>query len=170
MPERAHEIALPAFEVLAAAVPQAFEVERARFPPRVPARACGRFPCPPATSAAVEVAQVTLAQKRVAQHRAQGRRQRQRQREGHLFARQPVQHRQQGQIRLRDRLVEPVLFQKLRVLRVPDIGQVRVQHQGEVAVFGHGSGRAADEARANLHRRLVRKAQIPPPTKPSGKH
>ncbi len=54
--------------------------------------------------------------------------------------REPVEHFEQRQVRFRDRLEEPVLLEKFLVLRMPHVGEVRMQDQGEVAVGSHAGG------------------------------
>ena len=55
----------------------------------------------------------------------------------HAVPRQPIKGFNQRNIGLGERLVKPLLFQKTRVFRVADIGQVRVQDDREITFF-HG--------------------------------
>ncbi|GEM_PF-1197403 len=82
-----------------------------------------------------EVALAAILQKRVLQHRAERGRQRQRQARGQPIPPPALQKPQQREIGFRDGLEQPVFLQELRVLRVPDERQVRMQDQGKVA--GH---------------------------------
>ena len=134
--ERGHEIPLPAFHVLAAAAAQVFEIKPGGFLlPAQPARALrlalrqGQRP--------IQVAQVPLAQQRVAQHGAQRRREGKRQDEGHTIGHQTLENRQQRQVRLGDRLEEPILLEELRVFRMVHVRQMSVQHERQIAVAGH---------------------------------
>ena len=55
--------------------------------------------------------------------------------QGDEVALQAVEHLQQRDIRFSDRFVEPVLFQEIVILRVPDIGQVGVQNQQQITLW-----------------------------------
>ena len=89
---------------------------------------------------AVEIALVARDEQRIAQHVAERRRERERELKRHAVLRQAVEHSQQRQIRLRDRLVEPILLQELLIFRMPHIGQMRVENESEVSVGSHGCG------------------------------
>ena len=78
---------------------------------------------------AVEVATVARAQKFVAEHVTECRRDGHRDAECHALIGKAVQRIEQREVCLRDCLEEPVLLEKLRVFRVAHKGQVRVQDQ-----------------------------------------
>ena len=66
---------------------------------------------------ALDVADVTVLQQRVAQHGAKRRSQRGGELEGDALVRHPPQHLEQRQVGLCDRLVQPILLQKLLILQ-----------------------------------------------------
>ena len=90
----------------------------ARQPPRFALRECDELRKMPL---------VAREQQRVAQHVAERRRHRHREAKRHAFFREAKEHVHERQIRLRDRLEEPVLFQKMLMLRVAHERQVRVE-------------------------------------------
>ena len=75
----------------------------------------------------VEVPLVTFLQERIAQHRAERWRQRERQAKVQPVPPPALQHLQQRHIGFRDGLEKPVLLQESLVLRVADKRQVRVE-------------------------------------------
>ena len=70
---------------------------------------------------------VPRQQQRVTQHVSERRRHRHREAKRHAFFRKTKEHLHERQIGLRDRLEEPILFQKVLVLRVAHERQVRVE-------------------------------------------
>src|SRR5438045_1911700 len=80
----------------------------------------------------IEMADVTLDQQLVLQHRAQRRRERHGELERHMVVHQPLHHLQKRDVSLRDRFEEPVFLEKMFVLRMPDERQVRVQNEREM--------------------------------------
>ena len=83
----------------------------------------------------------------------QRRRHRDRQAPGDAVARQAAEDVEQRQVRGHGRLVEPVLLEVIAMLGVADEGQVRVQHQRQIA-----GGRAS----LALRRRLADGDELPP--------
>src|SRR5216683_3422103 len=81
----------------------------------------------------VDPSTATLHQQLVLEHRQQSGRDAERQANGKSILRDPLEHPEQRQIRLEDRLVEPVFLQKIRLVRVADEGQVSVQNEGETS-------------------------------------
>ena len=84
---------------------------------------------------AIEMAEITFAQKRIAQHCAQSGRYRQSDLEANAPPKQSLHHLQQRHVAFADRLEKPVFFVKKFVLRMADEWQVRVEDEGEGA--GH---------------------------------
>jgi hypothetical protein len=91
------------------------------------------------------VAHIAVLQQRVREHRRQRRRDRHGQPPVHVVAFQAVEHFQQGDVRLGDRLVEPVFFEEIVPLRVADEGEVGVQHKAEISQ-GHLRSYVKDQA------------------------
>ena len=83
---------------------------------------------------AVQVPLVTLAQQRVEQHRAQGRRERKRQARVHAVAPPAFQRLQQRQVGFGDGFKQPGFLQEFFVLGMPHKRQVRVQDEGQIAL------------------------------------
>ena len=77
------------------------------------------------------MAQVSLLEQLVAEHRAERRRERHREPEGDAFVRQPAHHAQERQIGFGDGFEEPVFLEKILVLRMPDEWQMRVEEESE---------------------------------------
>ena len=86
----------------------------------------------------VEPLRVPREEQLVAQHPHQRRGQGERDAEGDAVVDAAVEHLEERQVRLGDRLVEPVLLEELGIFRVAHVRQVRVEHDGEDAA-GHGS-------------------------------
>ena len=86
----------------------------------------------------IETLRVPREEQLVAQHANERRRQGHRDAERDPFVDAPVEDLEQRQVRLGDRLVEPVLLEELGIFRVAHVRQVRVEHDGEDAA-GHGS-------------------------------
>ena len=78
-----------------------------------------------------EVAQVSLLEQLVAEHRAEGRGERHREFECHAVVRQPAHHAQERQIGLGDGFEEPIFLEKILVFRVPNERQMGVEDEGE---------------------------------------
>jgi hypothetical protein len=117
--------------------------------------------------ALVHRADITVLQQLVAQHRGQRRRDRHGQAEIAAVIQQPVHHVDQRDIRLRDRLVEPVLLKKLVVFGMPDKRQVGVQDQREITLWRHASrkvtaitGLVSSELVITVKNQLGRRARI----------
>ena len=88
---------------------------------------------------ALEVAEIALLQQLVAQHRAEGRGERQREPEVDAFVDQPPHHAQEREISFGDGLEEPVFLEEILVFRVPNERQMRVEDERERP--GHGQTR-----------------------------
>ncbi len=69
----------------------------------------------------------------VLQHRAERWRDAHRELERHGVAPEPLKHVQEWDVRFGDRLEEPIFFEKLLVLRVPNEWQMCVENEREVA-------------------------------------
>jgi hypothetical protein len=82
---------------------------------------------------AVEMPEVTIAQKRIAQHCAQRGRYRQSDLEANAPPKQSLHHLQQRYVALADRLEKPVFLVKRLVLGMAYEWQVRVEDEGERA-------------------------------------
>ena len=82
----------------------------------------------------VQVPRVTVLQQRIEQHRAERRREREREPGVHAVALPALHRPEQRQIGFGDGLEQPVLLEKLLVLRMPDERQVRVKDEGEIAL------------------------------------
>jgi hypothetical protein len=80
----------------------------------------------------IEVAKITFAEQLVLQHRAERWRERHRELERHVVVHEPLHHLQQRDVSLGDRFEEPVFFEKMLVLRMPDEWQVRVKNKREM--------------------------------------
>src|SRR5947209_1615577 len=87
----------------------------------------------------IEMAHVALAQQFVLQHRAQRWRKRRRDLERHVVVHQPLHHLQQRNVSLGDRFEEPVFFEKMFVLGMPDERQMRVENEREMTISHCGS-------------------------------
>ncbi len=74
------------------------------------------------------------AEERVFEHRREGRGHAHRQGEGDSVAREPIECVEQRQVALDERLVEPAFLEVASVLGVAHEGEVRMQHQREVAL------------------------------------
>ena len=74
-------------------------------------------------------------QQLVAQHRAEGRGEREREPEIDALLDQPPHHPEEREISFADRLEEPVFFEEIFVFRVSDERQMGVENEGEGA--GH---------------------------------
>ena len=83
---------------------------------------------------AFEVAQVTVLQQRVEQHRAKRGRERQREARVHAVAQPAVHDLNQRDVSLGDGLEEPVFLEKLFVLRMAHERQMRVEDEREIAL------------------------------------
>ena len=79
----------------------------------------------------IDMSHVTLAQKVVLQHRAKRRRDGHGEPERDGVAHQPLHHGQQRNISFGDRLEQPIFFEKMFVLGMPNERQMRVQHERE---------------------------------------
>src|ERR1051326_1153386 len=80
----------------------------------------------------IEVPLITLAQKRILEHRAERWRKRHREFERHSVIHQTLHHTQQRNVTFRDRFEEPVFFEEMLMLRMPDEWKMRVEDEGEV--------------------------------------
>ena len=80
------------------------------------------------------MADIAFAQEFVLQHRAQRRRQRHRELKPNVVVHEPLHHLQQRDVSFGDRLEEPVFFEKMLVLRMPNEWQVRVEDKRKMAV------------------------------------
>src|SRR5204862_2564091 len=78
------------------------------------------------------IADVTLQQQLVLQHRAERRRDRHGQLERNFVAQQPLHHPEERDVAFGYRLEEPVFLEKFVMLRMPDKWQVRVKNEREV--------------------------------------
>ena len=122
-------VAMPALHVVAPALEQPVVVEARRLLQlALPRRALHLAPCQ--LDRALQIPLVAPVQQRVAQHVAERRRERHRELEGHPVIRQPVQHLEQRDVGFGDRLEEPVLLKELLILRVPHVGEMRVEDEG----------------------------------------
>ncbi|MEK0447089.1 MAG: hypothetical protein RLZZ399_2410 [Verrucomicrobiota bacterium] len=83
------------------------------------------------------MARVTLLQERVPQHVAEGGSQRQREARRDRVLCESVENIEQGQVGLRNGLIEPIFLQKIFVLGVADVGEVCVEDEREKAVGSH---------------------------------
>ena len=95
----------------------------------------------------VQVPRIFLHQERVPQHGHQRGGERQGERRADPVLAELLQQVQERQVSLRDRLEQPVLFQKILALRVPHEGKVGVQHQGQIAQSLRGDSRGRSPAR-----------------------
>ena len=77
---------------------------------------------------------VTVLQQRIEQHRAQRRRERERQPRVHAVAQPAVHDLDQRDVGFGDGFEEPVFLQKFFVLRMAHERQMRVEDEGEVAL------------------------------------
>ena len=75
------------------------------------------------------MAQVSLLEQLVAQHRAERRSERHREPEGDALVRQSPHHAQQRQVGFGDGFEEPIFLEKILVLRMPDERQMRVEEE-----------------------------------------
>jgi hypothetical protein len=87
---------------------------------------------------AIEPLRVPLDQQLIAQHAHERRGQRQRDAERNAVRHAAIEDLEQRQIGLGDGFVKPILLEELRILRMPHVGEVRVQHDREPA-FAHES-------------------------------
>jgi len=81
----------------------------------------------------VDVLDVALLQKLVGQHRHEGRRKRHADAKVHPFVNQLLKDLDQRDVRFRDRLEQPALFQEPVVFGMPDERQMRVQYERQVS-------------------------------------
>ncbi len=79
------------------------------------------------------MAQVTLLQKFVAQHRAERRGERHRETMSHALLRQSPQHAKEWKVGFGQGLEEPVFLEEILVFRVPDERKMGVQNEGEMS-------------------------------------
>ena len=79
------------------------------------------------------VAAVAVLEERIREHLAERRAHRHGEPEPHAVGEQPLHHPEDRDVRLRDRLVEPVLFEEFRMLRMADEREVRVQDEAQIA-------------------------------------
>src|SRR5438477_2210138 len=98
---------------------------------------------------------VAILQQRIQQHRAERRTERHRQARLHAVAQPAIHHLDERQIRLRDRFVEPILLQKMLVLRMPDKGQMRVENQRQVALHDQSPKSKVPPLKATLQTRTT---------------
>ena len=80
----------------------------------------------------VQVPQVAVLQERIGHHREERRRERHRDAEVDALLLEPVEHLDERDVRLGDRLVEPVLLEEVLVLGMPHVGEVRVEDERQV--------------------------------------
>ena len=85
---------------------------------------------------ACEVAHVAASEQLVLQHRAKRRRDGHCELEGHAVAQEPLHHAQERNVGLGDGFEEPVFLEELRVLRMPNEGEMRVQDDRD-RTFAH---------------------------------
>ena len=76
-----------------------------------------------------DVVDVSLLEQRILQHRDEWRRERQRQAEVDAVVRQPLERADKRDVRLGDRLEEPVFLKEALVLGVPDVRQMCMQNE-----------------------------------------
>jgi len=81
----------------------------------------------------IQMLHITFAQKQILKHRAQRWRQGHREFERHRVVHQTLHHAQQGDVTLRDRLEEPVFFEEVLMLRMPNERKMSVKNKREVA-------------------------------------
>ena len=79
----------------------------------------------------IEMLNVTISQKLVLQHRAKRRRERHGKLERDVLVHQSLHHAQKRDIRLGDRLEEPIFLKKMLVFRMPDEWEMSVQNERE---------------------------------------
>src|SRR6266571_2551117 len=91
----------------------------------------------------LEVPHVTVLQQRVKQHRAEGGGERQGQPCVHAVAQPAIHDLNERQISFGEGFEEPVFFEKMLVLRVPNERQMRVEDEREIALHGELRDRAA---------------------------
>ena len=149
------EVAVVLAEEEVAHLPEAFEIVKrhralAGRAPLVP-RFLLRQLDPP-----VQVPPASLPEERVGEHLQQRGRQRQGHAERHALVAEPVPGQEDRDVRLRDRLEEPLLFEESLVLGMMDERQVRVQHDRQMRV-GHRPASLA--ARRRRRRRLSPRAR-----------
>ena len=116
---------------------------------------------------ALEPAQVlheARAEHLVPEHRQERRRERDRQRRLDPLGFKPIEHLDDRQVALDQRLVEPALLERARVLRVAHVGQVRVEQERDVAEH---DARLSAQHRATSARRRGRAPALRPPRRPS---
>ena len=94
----------------------------------------------------VDVANVAILQQRIGQHARQGRRDRHGQAPVGFVAVQPFEDFEQRNVGLGDRLVEPIFFEEVVEFGMPDIGQMGVQNECEIA---ERHNRASQSSRKN---------------------
>ena len=75
---------------------------------------------------------VPLAQELILKHDAERRRERHGEFERHAVAHQSLHHPQQRNVALGDRFEEPVFFEEMLMLGMPDERKVRVKNEGDV--------------------------------------
>ena len=76
---------------------------------------------------------IALAQQFVLQHGAECRRDRHRELERHAIIDQSLHHPKQRNVSLGDGLKEPVFFEEMLMLGMPNEGKMRVQNEREIA-------------------------------------
>ena len=144
--ERAQEVGVVRSRKTTAGV-ELVEVEpRDVVEPLVLSPGARRSPAPPSVDQPVEVAVVARDEQLVRHHRDERRGQRHGQPVVHAVGQQAVQHAHEGDVGLGQGLEEPVLLEELRVLRMPDVRKVRVQHRAPIS-DGHGARSSGDGRR-----------------------
>ena len=78
---------------------------------------------------ALDVVDVTILEERIAEHRAERRRERGGELEGDAFVRHAPEDLKEGQVGFRDGLEEPIFLKEFVILRMAHIREVRMKHE-----------------------------------------
>jgi hypothetical protein len=87
----------------------------------------------------IEITDVTILEQRIEQHRAEGRRHRDRQTRFDPVLQPPIHHMDERDVSFGDGFKEPIFLEEAFVLRMPHIGQMRVQDDGKVSCHDSNS-------------------------------
>jgi hypothetical protein len=132
LPKNSEQIAIPFFSKGSPRFGKKIAVELGKSEPPLIGLAAIAFALKQSAEA-IEMPEITTTQQRIAQHGAQGWRDRQSDFETNASPKEALQHLQQWHVALANRLEKPAFFVKEFVLRMPDEWQVCVKNEGERA-------------------------------------